>query len=167
MRAPRSLLEAAVNAQVKTYEQKLADLIRRLGTEREGEAIATVRALGRTLASRGLTFTDLGDGIEKLASGGLTQSEMERIRDASYAKGVQDTERKLAEGQAIYGLRPDGSTDWEAIALYCQREKGRLDPQRHRFVDDMASRMTWGVEPIGRQGLYLLSLFRQLGGRTA
>jgi hypothetical protein len=161
-------LAVAVNAQNKTYEQRLADLVRRLGTEHEGEAIATVRALGRTLASRGLTFTDLGDGIEKLATGGLTQGEMERIRDASYAKGVLDTERKLAEGQAIFGLRSNGETDWEAIALYCQREKARVVEAKSReFVDDMASRMTWGREPSEKQGRYLLSIFRQLGGRMA
>ena len=29
----------------------------------------------------------------------------------------------------------------------------------------MASRMTWGREPTERQGKYLISLFRQLGGR--
>ena len=126
-----------------------------------------MRALGRTLASRGLTFTDLGDGIEKLATGGLTQSEMERIRDAAYAKGVADTEHKHAEAETtVYGLRPDGSTDWEAIALYCQRQKSRLDARHHQFVDDMASRMTWGREPSSeKQGKYLLSLFRQVGGR--
>jgi hypothetical protein len=167
MRPSRSVLEAAVNAQVKTYEQRLADLIRLLGTEHDGEAIATVRALGRTLASRGLTFTDLGDGVEKLASGGLTQSEMERIRDVAYAKGLADAEHKRAEGQSVYGLRPDGSHDWEEIALHCQRQKQRLEAKHHQFVDDMASRLTWGREPSERQGKYLLSLFRQIGGRTA
>jgi hypothetical protein len=168
MRAPRSLLAVAVNAQNKTYEQRLADLVRRLGTEHDGEIIATVRALGRTLASRGLTFTDLGDGIEKLATGGLTQGEMERIRDTSYAKGVADTERRFAEGQAVYGLRPDGSHDWEEIALQCQRQKDRLEARHRQFIDDMASRMTWGREPTSeKQGKYLLSLFRQIGGRTA
>jgi hypothetical protein len=162
------VLEAAVNAHVKTYEQKLADLIRRLSTEHEGEIVATVRALGRSLASRGLTFTDLGDGIEKLATGGLTQSEMERIRDTSYAKGLADAERKFAEGHAVYGLRPDGSPDWEEIALHCQRQKSRLEARHHQFVDDMASRLTWGREPTSeKQGKYLLSLFRQIGGRTA
>lgn len=169
MRASRSLLAAAVNAQVKTYEQRLADLIRRLGTEHEGEAIATVRALGRALASRGLTFTDLGDGIERLASGGLTQSEMERICDAAYAKGVCDTEHRHAEAETtVYGLLPDGSTDWETVALYCQRHKSRLDARHHQFLDDMASRLTWGGAPSSeKQGRYLLSLFRQIGGRTA
>jgi hypothetical protein len=156
-----------MNAQVKTYEQKLADLIRRLGTEHEGEAVATVRALGRTLASRGLTFTDLGDGLEKLATGGLTQSEMERIRDAAYAKGVLDAERKHAEDQAVYGLRPDGSHDWEEIALHCQRRKDRLEAKHHQFIDDMSARLVWGREPSEKQGKYLLSLFRQIGGRTA
>jgi hypothetical protein len=167
MRAPRPVLETAVNEQAKTYEQRLADLVRHLGSDHEGEIVATVRALRRSLASRNLTFTDLGDGIEKLATGGLEEAEMKRLFDAAYAKGVLDTEHKQAEAQAVYGLRPDGSTDWEAIALYCQREKARLDPSRHRFVDDMASRMTWGVEPIGKQGPYLLSLFRQIGGRIA
>ena len=79
--------------------------------------VTTARALKRLLESRGLTFTDLGDGIEKLATGGLTQAAMEQIRDASYAKGIADTERKHAEVEGVYGLRSDGSTDWEAIAL--------------------------------------------------
>jgi hypothetical protein len=166
MRAPRSLLEAAVNAQTKTYEQKLADLIRRLGSDHDGEVVAAVHALRRSLASRGLTFTDLGDGVEKLASGGLTQTAMEQIRDAAYARGVADTEREHAKAETIYGLHADGETNWEAIALYCQRQKRRLDARHHQFIDDMSSRLTWGGAPSSeKQGRYLLSLFRQIGGR--
>ena len=74
--------------------------------------------------------------------------------------------RKQAEEQAVYGQRSDGSHDWEAISLFCQREKGRLDAKHHRFVDDMAARMVWGREPTEKQGKYLQSLFRQLGGRV-
>src|SRR3984957_11988760 len=101
MRPPRSLLEPAVNAQAKTYEQKIADLVRRLGTDHEPEAVTAVRMLKRLLASQNVSFTDLGDAIEKLATGGLTQAAMEQIRDAGYAKGVQDTEQKCAEGQSV------------------------------------------------------------------
>ena len=90
---------------------------------------------------------------------------MQRVFDAGFAKGRLETERKQMEGQAVYGQRPDGSTDWEAIALHCQREKGRLESKHHQFVDDMASRMTWEREPTERQGKYLISMFRQLGGR--
>ena len=156
-----------MTGQTNTYEQRIADLIRRLGSEYEGEIVATARALKRLLESRGVSFTDLGDGIEKLASGGLTQAAMEQIRDASYAKGIADTERKYAEAEGVYGLRPDGTTDWEAVALACQRRKDRIETKHHQFVDDMASRMTWGREPASdKQGKYLLSIFRQIGGRV-
>jgi hypothetical protein len=165
MRTSRSLLGVTVNAQVKTYEQRLADLIRRLGTEHEGEVIATARALGRMLAAKNVSFTDLGDAVEKLATGGLTQAEMERIHAAGYARGLADAEHKHAEAQAVFGIRSDGSTDWEAVALHCQKHKHLIEAKHHQFVDDMASRMSWGREPSDRQGKYLLSLFRGVGGR--
>jgi hypothetical protein len=91
---------------------------------------------------------------------------MERIRDAAYAKGLADAKREhTVEAQVVYGLQPNGSHDWEAIALHCQRQKSRIEPGSHKFIDDMASRMTWGREPSEKQGKYLLSIFRQLGGR--
>jgi hypothetical protein len=168
MRPPRSLLEPAVNAQVKTYEQKIADLIRRLGTDHEPEAVTVVRMLKRLLASQNVTFTDLGDAIEKLANGSLTEQAIKQIYDAAYTKGVSDPERKHADAEGAYGLRPDGSTDWEAIALHCQQRKDRIEAKHHQFVDDMASRMTWGREPASeKQGKYLLSIFRQAGGRIS
>jgi hypothetical protein len=151
----------------KSFEMKLADLIRKFGTEFEGEAIATWRALGRLLVSRDASFTDLGDAVEKLATGGLEEAEMKRLYEAGVAQGLIEAERKRAENEGVYGLRPDGSTDWEAIALHCQREKARLELKHHQFVDDMASRMTWGREPTEKQGKYLISVFRQLGGRLA
>ena len=149
----------------KTFEQRIADLVRRLGTDQEGEMVATVRALQRSLASQNISCTDLGDGIEKLATGGLAEAEMKRLFDAGYAKGVEDTERKRIAQETVRGLKPDASADWEAIALYCQREKARLETKHHQFVDDMASRMAPGREPTDRQGTYLISLFRKLGGR--
>jgi hypothetical protein len=96
----------------KSYETKLADLIRQFGTKFEGEAIATWRALGRLLAARNVGFTDLGDAVEKLATGGLEEAEMKRLFDAGFAEGLIEAERKLAEEQAVYGQHPDGSTDW-------------------------------------------------------
>jgi hypothetical protein len=117
------------------------------------------------LASREVTFTDLGDGVEKLATGGLTEEAMKRVFDAGRAQGVEDEAHKQAEAQAVYGLCSDGSTDWEAIALHCQRQRHLIETKHHEFIDDMASRSTWGREPSERQGKYLLSLFRRIGGR--
>ena len=94
MRAPRSLLAVAVNAQNKTYEQRLADLVRRLGTEHDGEIIATVRALGRTLASRGLTFTDLGNGKTEVVAHQTNVPEMFRSPEAQ--TGMQSSFDRFA-----------------------------------------------------------------------
>ena len=149
----------------KPFETRIADLVRRFGTDFEGEAVAVWQALKRLLTAHSVTFTDLGDAVEKLASGGLEEDAMKRIFDAGHAKGVEDAERKHAEAQAVFGLRSDGSTDWEAIALHCQKEKHRIEAKHRQFVDDMASRMTWGREPSEKQSKYLLSIFRQVGGR--
>jgi hypothetical protein len=165
LQPPEAMLGLVVNE--KSFEMKLADLIRKFGTEFEGEAIATWRALGRLLAAHDATFTDLGNGIEKLATGGLEEAEMRRLFDAGFAKGLLEAERKQAEEHIVYGERADGSTDWEAISLFCQREKARLEAKHHQFVDDMAARLVWGREPTEKQGKYLLSVFRQLGGRIA
>ena len=149
----------------KSFEVRIADLVRLLGSESEGEVLNVHGALKRLLASRSVGFTDLGNAIEKLATGGLEAAEMQRLFDAGYQKGLEDSMRRQAEEQAIYGQRLDGSTDWESIATFCQREKTRLDPKHHQFVDDMAARMAWSREPTEKQGKYLLSLFRQIGGR--
>jgi hypothetical protein len=153
------------SAAEKPFETKLAHLIRMLGTEHEGEAIGAWGALRRLLASRGVTFTDLGDAVERLATGGLEEAEMKRLFEAGRAEGARDAKRAHAESEAVFGKHADGSADWEAIALHCQREKVRIDPRHHQFLDDMASRMAWGREPTEKQGNYLLSIFRKIGGR--
>ena len=149
----------------KTFEQRIAALVRMLGTTNDGEKIATVNALQRLLASRNTDLTDLGDAIERLATGGLEEAAMQRIFDAGREREREEVERKLAESQAVYGLNPDGSPDWEAMALHCQRHVDRLEAKHHQFIDDMSGRLAWGSEPTEKQGKYLLSLFRQLGGR--
>jgi hypothetical protein len=151
----------------KPFETKLAHLIRMLGTEHEGEAIAAWGALKRLLASRNVSFTDLGDAVEKLATGGLEEAEMKRLFEAGRAEGARDARRTQAEAEAIFGKRPDRSTDWEAIALFCQHENARLRSEAERtFVDDMAARLSFpGREPTEKQATWLLAIFRRLGGR--
>jgi hypothetical protein len=91
---------------------------------------------------------------------------MKRIFDAGYAKGRGDGTREQFAADGVFGLRPDGSHDWERIALYCQRESARLRPQEKQFVDDMAARMSFpDREPTQRQSAWLLAIFRKLGGR--
>ena len=156
-----------MTAESKAYEQRLAGLVRMLGSESEGEVLATHGALKRHLASRGVGFTDLGNAIEKLATGGLEQAELERVFEAGRAKGLSEAGRQQAEELAVYGQRLDGSYDWLAIALFCQRENTRLRGDMERtFVNDMAARMSFPErEPTEKQAVWLLAIFRRLGGR--
>jgi hypothetical protein len=153
--------------QTKTYEQKLADVIRRLASDQDGEVIASVGALKRMLASCNADLNDLASSVERLATGGLEEAEMNRLFDAGYEKGLADSRRKQAEELAVYGQRLDGSYDWLAIALFCQRENTRVRGDVERtFVNDMAARMSFpGGEPTEKQAVWLLAIFRRLGGR--
>jgi hypothetical protein len=157
-----------VGAAEKSYEAKLATLVRMLGTEHEGEALAAWRALKRLLASRDASFTDLGDAIEKLANGGLEHAELERVFNAGLAQGRREVEQRHREAETVYGKRPDGSWDWETIATYCQRQNARLhDAKEMEFVNDMTSRLSFaGREPTEKQSAWLLAIFRRLGGRV-
>jgi hypothetical protein len=151
----------------KSFETRIADLVRHFGTDFEKEAINTWGALKRLLAAEGATFTDLGNAIEKLATGGLAEAELQRTYDAAYAKGVEDATRRQFEAESAFGKRADGSYDWERIAVYCQRERERIrNPKEQTFVDDMAARMSFpGREPTENQASWLLARFRRLGGR--
>jgi hypothetical protein len=151
-----------------TLEAKLAKLIRMLGTEHEGEALVAWRKLGNLLAANSASFTELGDAVEKLANGGLEEGAMKRVFDAGYQKGLLEAERRHTEDEAVFGKRPDGSYDWLAMALYCQRNPNRLKNDWERgFVNDMAARLSAGRDPTAGQVPYLLAAFRRLGGRIS
>jgi hypothetical protein len=94
---------------------------------------------------------------------------MKRVFDAGRAQGLEEAERGRRKADVTLGLRPDGSKDWEAIALFCQRELHRLsNPKEREFVNDMAARLTFpGREPSEKQATWLLAIFRRLGGRIA
>ena len=59
----------------------------------------------------------------------------------------------------------DGKPSWKDVALFCQREKHRVDARHHEFIDDMAGRSAWGREPTEKQHKYLHSLFFKLGAK--
>jgi hypothetical protein len=60
--------------------------------------------------------------------------------------------------------QPPANVTWGEIALFLQREKERLDPEHHEFIDDMAKHaaVEW---PSFMQRRYLHRLFQKLGGR--
>jgi hypothetical protein len=80
-----------------SFGVRIADLVRLLGCRSEGEVLSAHGALKRLLASRGVNFTDLGNAIEKLETGGLEEAEMRRLFDDGYQKCLQDLARRQAE----------------------------------------------------------------------
>jgi hypothetical protein len=146
------------------HGSKLGDLVRRLSSDSDGEIIATVYAMRRTLGSAGADFHGLAEHIETANGKHVSEEQIRRAAWAdAYAQAVQDLENRQHGVDDFVGT--DGKPTWEAVALFLQRNKHRLDPRHHEFIDDMAARTAWGHEPTERQHKYLHSLFFKLGGR--
>jgi hypothetical protein len=148
---------------------RIGDLIRRLSTTSEGEIIAVVYALRRTLESRGADVHALAEHVEN--GGGLSEADKQAIRaeiknarELGYAEGVKAAEAKQ-HGTGTF-RNSDGSIEWNEVALFLQREKHRLPAKHYAFIDDMASRTVYGREPTPKQHQYLHSLFFKLGGKV-
>src|SRR5262245_16435736 len=82
------------------HGSKLGDIIRRLVSDSQGEAIAALCAMARLLENHCLSFLDLADHIEN-GSGGLSEDDKQKIgaaikqaRIEGYAEGVKAAESK-------------------------------------------------------------------------
>jgi hypothetical protein len=69
---------------------KLGNLIRRLGSNNDGELVATVHAMRRVLGSVGADFHAWAEHTEKPNDSGLSEAEAKKILDAGYAMRVQE-----------------------------------------------------------------------------
>ena len=149
-----------MSAGAKTLEQRIAMVIRLLASDKDGEIIAAVHALKRTLASAGTDFNGLAHGIENLGKNtGVSNEERKKIWDTA----VQHTENRLHGADEF--IDSSGKPTWQSVALYCQRNKQRLAPKHHEFIDKVASQTVYDREPTERMHKYLFSLFLQLGGK--
>jgi hypothetical protein len=140
-----------------------------MGSSNENERVIAMHKLGGLLAENGVGFTDLGDAVEKLATGGLEESVMQRCFDEGRRTEREEIERKHAQGEALLGKHPDGSYNWPAILKFCQREHARIRDQKSaEFIADIAPRLLYsGREPSLKQGEWILGVFAKLGGRVA
>jgi hypothetical protein len=145
--------------------KRVASLIRRLSSQSDGEIVATARALMRTLESAGTDIHALAGHVEKPNGKHIPEEEMRRIFEAGYTAGVQAAENRQHGSDDFRGT--DGKPTWEAVALFLQRNKDRLDSKHHEFIDKVAAQTVWGDEPTERMHRYLHSLFFKLGGKIA
>ena len=131
-----------MSADKKTLEQRIAAVVRLFASNSDGDKIAAVYALERVLMGAGTDFNGLAHGIENLGKSTVVPDEIKKkIWDAA----VRHTENRLHGGDDFRST--DGKPTWQAVALFCQRNKQRLRPQMHEFVDKMASQTVWDQEP--------------------
>src|SRR5262245_26922214 len=133
------------------HGSRLGDIIRRLVSDSQGEAIAALCAMARLLESHRLSFHDLADNIENGGGGALSDADKQRIRSEienahaiGYAEGVKAAESKQHGTGAFRNT--DGTLEWTEVALFCQRQKHRLPGKHHEFIDDMAARAVYRRE---------------------
>ena len=149
-----------MSADKKTLEQRIAAVVRLFASNSDGDKIAAVYALERVLRGAGTDFNGLAHGIENLGKSTVVPDEIKKkIWDAA----VEHTENRLHGADEFRST--DGKPTWQSVALFCQRNKQRLRPQTHEFVDKMASQTVWDQEPTEKQHKYLFALFLQLGGK--
>jgi hypothetical protein len=147
---------------------KLGHSIRMLSSDKDGDVLAAAAAILRLLASCGADIHALAAHVE--SGSGLSdddkrkiRSEIESARAAGYAEGVRAAQAKQHGTGAFHNT--NGKLEFNEVALYVARERHRLRPQTHEFVDKMALYAVEGFEPSKKQGKYLFDLFLELGGK--
>ncbi len=134
---------------------KLGKLIRLLSSDREGEVVAAVRTIRRTLKAEKLDLHVLADTIGRPANGKVfTKEEGEEI----YRQGVVDGRREAERDQPL-GFSSVDEPSWYEIACTCRDRKSWRDEREEQFVRDMVRRSVRGGEPTEKQASWLRKIY--------
>jgi hypothetical protein len=138
---------------------KLGKLIRLLDSDQRGEIAAAFHGLKRTLASAGAKFGDLAELIESVADGKLyTEEEMQTVLDE-----LRKDYAPKANGNPSAIPSLDDMTRW----IHARGGDPRLRSRDREFVDDMHSRVTFGIAYwTGPRRKWITDLYVRLGGRV-
>ena len=147
---------------------KLANLIRRLSSNSDGEVVATARAIIRTLQGIGADIHDVADCIEHASNGALAENEMQEIYSAGIKEGarlaIQKMQAQMAHSppQRLMPQFPSAAD----MALYCYQHLNRCNEWETEFASNMA---VWTRRrPLTvKQQARLEELFIKLGGKLS
>lgn len=122
---------------------KLKLLIPRLASDSDGEVVATVAAIARTLKSNGADLHDLAAALDGSAKQGPRKTTQHQ------EKPNEDPARK-----------------WREIIEFCKANLEWLSEREQTFVTDMDGNLKkWG-SPTEKQGAWLMNIFTKLGGQA-
>jgi hypothetical protein len=145
---------------------RMGKLIRMFGSNFKDEAISAATRLRQVAQSEGISFNDLATLVENCDG----QIEEKKYSDADakiifargQEKGRAEEARKQQAPPEFYDA--DGHPRWNEIALFCQKNLGRLRGEWERtFINDMAGKTVW-CTPTEKQAKHLLAIFVRLGG---
>jgi hypothetical protein len=150
--------------------KKIARLFRLLGSDQDGEVLASVAAMKRLFAAERLSFHDIATVIEncngEIEELKYSETEVAVIFARGVEKGREEEARKKDQIVPTDYYDADGQPRWDAIATFCQKNHERLRPSEQKFIDDMVANTMWR-SPTEKQGRWLLTIFLRLGGRRA
>jgi hypothetical protein len=114
---------------------KLAKLIPLLSSDKDGEVVATARAIERTLRAEGCDWHDLASAVTR-----------------------------EPETRIIYINPPEPEPrDWCELARWSRdHDDDRLNTKERSFVNDMANRLVCGGDPTEKQAAWLRSIYAKL-----
>ena len=138
-----------------------------LGSNSDCESANAASALRRLVESEGVSVSDLTTIIEncdgRIEERKYSDADVEIIFKRGKERGRAEEATKQQAPPEFYDA--DGHPRWSEVALFCQRNIGRLRDEREKeFVNDMTGKLTWR-EPTERQSRWLFSIFVKLGGK--
>ena len=147
---------------------KLANLIRRLSSNSDGEVVATARAMIRTLQGIGADIHDVADCIEHASNGALVEAELKEVWDAGVKEGIKWSEQRMRK-QAGHSSPAHSVPQFPSaadMALYCYQHLNRCNEWETEFASNMA---VWTRRrPLTvKQQARLEELFIKLGGKLS
>jgi hypothetical protein len=146
---------------------KLANLIRRLSSNSDGEVVATARAIIRTLQGIGADIHDVADRIEHAGNGALAENEMQEIYNAGIKEGarlaIQKMQAQMARGSPQH-LTPQFPSPQD-MAFFCYQRLNQCNEWENEFATNM---MSWTRRrPLTmKQQARLEELYLRLGGKV-
>ena len=132
---------------MKQLPEKIDPLIRRLATDSDGETVACVRAIGRVLASAGMTFHDLADRLKVPAQSSsdrqwyYDQPAREAAARAQAAADEAARRRREAaarEAAAAADVPGDFDTWLEAVEWAVNEKAAMTTPREKEFLQSLS-----------------------------
>jgi hypothetical protein len=152
--------------------EKVARLVRLLSTTTRGERVAAWQAIERTMNSEGISWSDVGNWIErggKPDMGEYSEDDLLQFGQAQRAEGVE-AGIKIGMARKSNGNGKNNGhitlPQPAEMAEFCHDRLSRLkDDKQREFVSDIYVITRRGMSlSLGRLG-YLVSIYIQHGGR--